>query len=90
MKEKQNYNKRINLGTGRCKKCGGDTCINQRLEPSPKQLRKNYYFSRSEVCANPNCRAIWLREEDKIYVAKNQKNKEIEEKYFNEAPSLFN
>lgn len=67
--EKQTYNKRIVIGTGKCKKCGGDTCIKKRLEPSPKQLRKNYYFSKSETCTR--CGAVWLKEEDKVFTNKN-------------------
>lgn len=63
--QKQTYNNRIVLGTGICKKCGGDTCIKKRVEPSPKQLRKSYYFSKSETCTK--CGAVWLKEEDKVY-----------------------
>lgn len=71
--DKQTYNKKIILGKGICKKCGGDTCVKKRLEPSPKQLRKNYYFSKSETCNK--CGAVWLKEEDKVYT-----NKSIESK----------
>lgn len=75
MLEKQIYNNRIVLGTGKCKKCGGETCIKKRLQPSPKQLRKNYYFSKSETCTK--CGAIWLKEEDKVFTNKNRVGKQL-------------
>lgn len=72
--QKQTYNQRIILGAGKCKNCGGETCIKKRAEPSPKQLRRNYYFSKSETCTK--CGAVWLKEEDKIYTNNNVTSKQ--------------
>lgn len=85
--EQQTYNKKITLGTGKCKKCGGETCIKKRLEPSPKQLRKNYYFSKSETCTK--CGAIWLKEEDKVYTNKSLKLENLTEKSNEEFIKIF-
>lgn len=73
--QKQTYNIKTVIGKGICKKCGGETCVKKRLEPSPKQLRKNYYFSKSETCTK--CGAIWLKEEDKVYTNKNHEKKQM-------------
>lgn len=64
-------NKRIFLGNGTCKECGGKTKITAPYIPPQGKL---FYFSKRHQCVGI-CKKLWLFEEDKI---KTEATKECE------------
>lgn len=64
-------NKRVFLGNGVCKQCGGVTKI---TKPYTIPQGKMFYFSKRHQCIGV-CKKLWLFEEDKV---KTEATKECE------------
>lgn len=63
-KERLDKNKRVLLGLGKCKECGGLTKITAPYIPPQG---RNYYFSKRHQCVG-KCKKLWLFEKDKVNI----------------------